>query len=245
ESQVNQVNHMEFYTKSCSIPTTENNEPLQVNIKSGKKIRVCISQALKLLQTSKDKVLIGGSGPTVTKAITTAEIVKRKVKGLHQQNSLFYTKTEDLWEPKEEGSLDQLKVTRNVPSISILLSFQPLDEHVNGYQAPGVSQPLTQFRDEDIQLADEKYEGKSELRQFQGQHKQTDKGKTGARHVRKRYHRTSSKQNTGKLYDKNKLVKNNDKSEEKGGGYHGRQQPSKRPHSDNEHNETPEKSTTS
>jgi DNA-binding protein len=32
------------------------------------------------MQTTKDKVIISGNGPTVTKAITTAEIVKRKVK---------------------------------------------------------------------------------------------------------------------------------------------------------------------
>lgn len=32
------------------------------------------------MQSSKDKVVIIGSGPTVTKAITTAEIVKRKIK---------------------------------------------------------------------------------------------------------------------------------------------------------------------
>lgn len=49
---------MEFYTKiSSSSPAaavSETKDSLEVNIKSGKKIRACISQALKSLQVYND-----------------------------------------------------------------------------------------------------------------------------------------------------------------------------------------------
>ncbi|KAG7274218.1 hypothetical protein CRUP_007655, partial [Coryphaenoides rupestris] len=44
----------------------------------------------------------------------------------------------ELWEPLEpEAGLDSLTVSRNVPAIWILLSRDPLDPAVPGYQAPG------------------------------------------------------------------------------------------------------------
>lgn len=57
------------------------------------------------------------------------------------------------------------------------------------YQAPGVYQPLVQFRDEDIELADERIEGKHETRQ--AQHKQTNKRKVGIKRERTQGHQTS------------------------------------------------------
>ncbi|XP_031556475.1 ribonuclease P protein subunit p25-like protein [Actinia tenebrosa] len=236
---------MEVYSKASSVSDAEEvKEPCEVQIKSGKKIRACISQALKILQTTKEKVIITGSGPTVTKVITTAEIVKRKVKGLHQQNTLFYNKTEDFWEPKQEG-LDRLKVTRNIPSIRILLSKVPLDEKAHGYQAPGVSQPLIQFRDEDIELADEQYEGKSHLRQSPHQHQ-----RTGFKNNRKQKPKSHTKHSNQKGEEKSETEKGDDGTHKdrevkrsvpqsrgtrrKHGGYHGGQQLSKRQHSDKE-----------
>ncbi|XP_032240359.1 ribonuclease P protein subunit p25-like protein [Nematostella vectensis] len=147
---------MDNYVKTSSgIVPEKAKEPHEVFIKSGSKIRTCVSHALNLLQQEKKElIIITGSGPAVTKAITTAEIVKRKNKGLHQHNHLFFSKTEDLWEPKQEG-LDKLKVTRNIPSIAITLSTKLLDRTSPGYQAPGEGTPLVKFRDEDIELADE------------------------------------------------------------------------------------------
>ncbi|EDO42899.1 predicted protein [Nematostella vectensis] len=122
---------MDNYVKTSSgIVPEKAKEPHEVFIKSGSKIRTCVSHALNLLQQEKKElIIITGSGPAVTKAITTAEIVKRKNKGLHQHNHLFFSKTEDLWEPKQEG--------------------------LDNYQAPGEGTPLVKFRDEDIELADE------------------------------------------------------------------------------------------
>jgi ribonuclease P/MRP protein subunit RPP25 len=44
---------------------------------------------------------------------------------------LFHFRVEEYWEPKEEG-LDQLVVTREIPTIHILLSREPLDQNEPG-----------------------------------------------------------------------------------------------------------------
>ncbi|XP_015778481.1 PREDICTED: ribonuclease P protein subunit p25-like protein isoform X2 [Acropora digitifera] len=117
---------MDRYTKTSSV-SSENQDTKEagnIYVKSGSKIRNIISQAHKILQNKEEKKInLIGSGPSISKTITCAEIVKRKARGLHQLNALYYTKVEDTWEPKEE-SLDK-------------------------YQAPGKSKSPVQFGDED------------------------------------------------------------------------------------------------
>ncbi|XP_056142766.1 ribonuclease P protein subunit p25-like protein [Lampris incognitus] len=90
-----------------------------------------------------EKPLIGqivfrASGKGVSKAITCTELVKRRVKGLHQHTKLLYSTAVDVWDPLEPtAGLDSLTVSRNIPSIWILLSKDPLDSSLPGYQAPG------------------------------------------------------------------------------------------------------------
>ncbi|PFX28415.1 ribonuclease P protein subunit p25-like protein [Stylophora pistillata] len=146
---------MEHYAKvsSHSSESKEEKETCDIHVKSGSKIRNIISQAFRLLQNKKgEKVVLIGSGPTVTKTITCAEIIKRKSKGLHQVNKLFYSRIQDTWESKEDH-LDKLQVTRKIPSISITLSKIPLDASQPGYQAPGKSKSPVQFGDKDWELA--------------------------------------------------------------------------------------------
>ncbi|CAI5661503.1 ribonuclease P protein subunit p25-like protein isoform X3 [Oreochromis niloticus] len=84
------------------------------------------------------QVIFTASGKGVSKAITCAEIVKRRVKGLHQLTQLLYGTVEEVWEPLEPtAGLDSLTVSRNLPVIWILLSKDPLDSNQPGYQAPG------------------------------------------------------------------------------------------------------------
>lgn len=114
------------------------------------------------------------------------------------------------------------------------------------YQAPGVSQPLIQFRDEDIELADEKYEGKNSLQQASHQ-LNTRKGRTGFKNDRKPKPHTkhSNKKEDGKKETEKGDGSRKDQEEKRSitqgrgtrrkcGGYHGGQQPSKRQHSDKE-----------
>ncbi|XP_029927395.1 ribonuclease P protein subunit p25-like protein [Myripristis murdjan] len=84
------------------------------------------------------QMVFTATGKGVSKAITCAELVKRRVKGLHQHTELLYCGVDEVWEPLEpDAGLDSLTVSRKLPSICILLSREPLDATRPGYQAPG------------------------------------------------------------------------------------------------------------
>ncbi|KAK2845175.1 hypothetical protein Q5P01_011834 [Channa striata] len=84
------------------------------------------------------QIVFTASGKGVSKAITCAEIVKRRIKSLHQLTKLLYSTVVEVWEPLEPAAgLDSLTVSRNLPAIWILLSKEPLDCSQHGYQAPG------------------------------------------------------------------------------------------------------------
>ena len=66
---------------------------------------------------------------------SAAEIIKRRIPGLYQNNKITSISIQDTWEPLEEG-LDSISVTRHVSVICITLSTQPLSTTVPGYQPP-------------------------------------------------------------------------------------------------------------
>ncbi|XP_029306601.1 ribonuclease P protein subunit p25-like protein [Cottoperca gobio] len=83
-------------------------------------------------------IIFTATGKGVSKAVTCAEIMKRRLKTLHQLTRLLFSSVEEVWEPLEPAAgLDSLTVSRNVPAIWILLSREPLDRSQPGYQAPG------------------------------------------------------------------------------------------------------------
>ncbi len=65
----------------------------------------------------------------------TAEIIKRRIMGLHQNTQIGSVDITDTWEPLEEG-LNRLETTRHVSVITITLSTAMLDTTTVGYQAP-------------------------------------------------------------------------------------------------------------
>lgn len=84
------------------------------------------------------QIVFSASGRGVSKAITCAEIVKRRLKPLHQLTRLSFSGVDEVWEPRAPlAGLDSLTVSRKLPCIHILLSSQPLDASLPGYQAPG------------------------------------------------------------------------------------------------------------
>ncbi|XP_045598685.2 DNA/RNA-binding protein ALBA1 isoform X1 [Procambarus clarkii] len=88
------------------------------------------------LKTDQQQLWIG-SGPAAVKAVSCVEVIKKRIANLHQITRLVYkNRVEEYWEPKLDG-LDRLRVVREVPTIVILLSKDPLDSSVFGYQAPG------------------------------------------------------------------------------------------------------------
>lgn len=84
------------------------------------------------------QIVFTGVGPSVSKAITCVEIMKRRMGGLHQVTRIMYSSLQETWEPLEPSAgLDSITVNRNIPAIWVLLSRDPLDSNTPGYQAPG------------------------------------------------------------------------------------------------------------
>merc|ERR1719238_2641474 len=77
--------------------------------------------------------MITATGNALSKAVTTAEVIKRRFKGLHQITKIGSTDIVDEYEPIEEG-LDKVTDTRSVPFIEITLSKEALDTSDKGYQ---------------------------------------------------------------------------------------------------------------
>lgn len=110
---------------------------VHMKVAAGSKIRNLMGYAMKKIKDPDTKQLCwSGSGKAITKTVSCAEIMKRKIKGLHQVTEIRKKRIEEYWEPKIEG-LERLKVNRDVPAISILLSKEQLDKDHSGYQAPG------------------------------------------------------------------------------------------------------------
>lgn len=136
---------MEHYTKGEVSPLEEIEEPcfklhehaVHMTVNYGSKIRNLMGFALKKMQEPTTKQIVWtGSGSAIPKAISCAEILKRKIKGLYQINKIRYKRITETWLPKMED-LDRLIVNRDIPTISILLSKEKLDPEEPGYQAPG------------------------------------------------------------------------------------------------------------
>ncbi|XP_018426976.1 PREDICTED: ribonuclease P protein subunit p25-like protein [Nanorana parkeri] len=112
---------------------------IDMKVKDGSKIRNLMGFAIgKMESDSVRQIVFSGTGKALSKTLTCVEIMKRRVKDLHQITKIFYRQTEEIWEPiVPEVGLDPLTVKRNCPSICVLLSKDALDTAEPGYQAPG------------------------------------------------------------------------------------------------------------
>ncbi|XP_069029644.1 ribonuclease P protein subunit p25-like isoform X1 [Embiotoca jacksoni] len=131
---------------------------LEMRVKEGSKIRNLMGFAMARMQGETGvsggglsggglrQVVFTGSGRAVTKTITCAEIMKRKVGCLHQLTKLRYKVVKEVWE-STEGGTSEMTVHRTVPSISILLSKDPLDPQEPGYQPPETLSALWEERE--------------------------------------------------------------------------------------------------
>jgi hypothetical protein len=68
-------------------------------------------------------------------SVKLAELIKHRVRDLHQVNTISTIEIIDEYEPLEEG-LDQLKFERLQTMLTITLSKTPLDNQDIGYQSP-------------------------------------------------------------------------------------------------------------
>ncbi|XP_064991307.1 uncharacterized protein LOC135580767 isoform X1 [Musa acuminata AAA Group] len=147
----------------------------EIRITSQGLIRNYVSYATSLLEVwirllSEKRVreiVIKAMGQAISKAVTIAEIIKKRIPGLYQDTAISSVSITDVWEPIEEG-LVPLEMTRLVSMISISLSTKELNENSPGYQVPSrIEQPKHQQRYQQSQ----QYQQQPQLqpRQAQGQ----------------------------------------------------------------------------
>eukprot|EP00980_Cylindrotheca_fusiformis_P011144 scaffold2557_cov121-Cylindrotheca_fusiformis.AAC.27 len=112
-------------TTGCEVRITQQGKP-----------RNYISYAMGLLSEGSDTVILKAMGRAINKAVTIAEILKRKMP-LHQLNSLSSVEMVDVFEPLEEG-LDTVTSRRYVSCMKITLSLTLGDMKTTdiGYQPP-------------------------------------------------------------------------------------------------------------
>ncbi|XP_062998464.1 LOW QUALITY PROTEIN: ribonuclease P protein subunit p25 [Elgaria multicarinata webbii] len=133
------------------VKTSEEESPLpfsdlppdvvEMKVKEGSKIRNLMGFAMaRMALEATRQIVFSGCGRAVTKTITCVEILKRKLGGLHQVTKVQYKTLVEVWENQgpgpQGGQTEHLTVHKNVPSICILLSKDPLDPCQMGYQAP-------------------------------------------------------------------------------------------------------------
>ncbi|XP_054244102.1 ribonuclease P protein subunit p25 [Indicator indicator] len=113
---------------------------VEMKVKEGSKIRNLMNYAMAQMELKgRRQIVFSGCGRAVTKTITCVEIMKRKLGGLHQVTKVRYKTLLEVWEnqdPLPGGPAQNLTVHKNVPSICILLSRDPLDPNETGYQPP-------------------------------------------------------------------------------------------------------------
>ncbi|TRY55831.1 hypothetical protein DNTS_035037 [Danionella cerebrum] len=132
-------------TMPCPIPGVSS-EVLEMRVKEGSKIRNILNFAMSRFEGDRcvtSQVLFSGTGRAMTKTITCAEIMKRKVRGLHQVSKIQYRTVTELWENQDNGAL-QITIHKTLPCICILLSREPLDPLEPGYQAPSETHHLSE-----------------------------------------------------------------------------------------------------
>lgn len=105
-----------------------------IRVTSVGKVRSFVAGALEAL--SNGTVKLHAQGPAVSKAVTVAEIAKRRLRGLHQNTQI------GLAETAEESAASQ-------PAISIVLSLQPLDPSQPGYQPPLTDEEMLDLEEPD------------------------------------------------------------------------------------------------
>jgi len=121
----NNINNNDDQIMSCEVRITQQGKP-----------RNYISYAMKLFADNSDKIVLKAMGRAINKAVTIAEILKRKMP-LHQCNALSSVEMIDIFEPLEEG-LDRVESRRYVSCMQITLSktLEGIDVNDVGYQPP-------------------------------------------------------------------------------------------------------------
>ena len=109
----------------------------EIRVKRGVGIGRYLKRAWELLkgsETKNDTIIIKGVSNAVQSALNLAELIKHRVKGLHQVNKISNITIVDEYEPLFEG-LDHLSFSRIVTMLQITLTTNAskVDKNDMGY----------------------------------------------------------------------------------------------------------------
>eukprot|EP00438_Fugacium_kawagutii_P031742 Skav201388 [mRNA] locus=scaffold3514:381699:387957:+ [translate_table: standard] len=138
----------------------------EIRVTAAGSVSAYVSRAATVFnELKKPYVIVQATGNALTKAVTAAEVIKRRFKGLHQITELKTVEITDEYEPLEEG-LDKVTDVRNVSVVEIKLSKdsdafaalqqldvllqEPLDTSDKGYQPPLDESMVKEFDPEDV-----------------------------------------------------------------------------------------------
>lgn len=128
----------------------------EIRLTSQGSVSAYVSRAAHLYgEGNESKIVITAIGNALSKAVTLAEVVKRRFKGLHQNTKIGSQEVVDEYEPLEEG-LDKVTDTRQIPFIEITLSKEALDTSALGYQPPIPEDQVKEMTEEDIEKMKER-----------------------------------------------------------------------------------------
>jgi len=121
------------------LQTVRPEEPIKENeirVTAQGKVRRYISYATSLLQQKKaPEITLKAMGHAISKTVAIAELLKRRISGLHQVIEIGSSDVKDVFTPQEQG-LETVELVRHVSSILIRLARANLDTSHVGYQAP-------------------------------------------------------------------------------------------------------------
>lgn len=128
---------MEAYRR---VQRTEESLPAnEIRVRRGVGIGRYLKRAWELLNGtngSNDTIIIKGVSNAVQSAVSLAELIKHRVKGLHQINKISNITIVDQYDPLYEG-LDKLEFSRIVTMLQITLTKSSnVDKTDIGYQEP-------------------------------------------------------------------------------------------------------------
>ena len=122
----------------------------EIRVTAAGSVSAYVSRAATVFnELNKSFIIVQASGNALAKAVTAAEVIKRRFKGLHQITELKTVEIVDEYEPLEEG-LDKVIDNRSLPVIEIKLSKEALDTSDKGYQPPLDESQITEYDAEEM-----------------------------------------------------------------------------------------------
>lgn len=118
---------------------------LWMHVKGGTKVSNVVDFARKALDNNEYRHIVwSGSGGGTVKTISCAEIIKRYYKPVYQITRLGYQNMQENWVSNLE-ELEDIVVKRQVPTIHILTSLDPIEPKHSGFQV-NTEKSLLAFR---------------------------------------------------------------------------------------------------